>query len=473
MDSSWMDWHEPYIAKQSYNDLLPLQSYEYTYKHQLAEESTRLKLITVKGCIELCGHSVQYVAASTLPRPVLPSNSFDQSGNVSWQMAWWSLVPLAIAGMTQPCGNVLGRRDKNFRFYSRASPIICIVDFMHFVICLTFGWSFNPRTFIRNVKFEVLERFSDSDEASGQNHGDAERTRLMRWALLVISGVPCQTIKLSAMRGMFCTKFWAISFFGSLLFWEVLSIVARSIQTNHTVQLPIPRWRQGSSRLLGITGLMSDLAMAFHFFAVYEAAATLFYWAMFSVSDLQLPHAIAITTCLALLMALLPLISHLFSRRRFSYNLTPGFVALGCMVLGEVITAQGVFTPLLLSKNSDIWKGFREGLQNYLLHERSPPKLAFAKLLIPWTEISLGMSCGTIGYIAFHVFEVLCATFFFLGIPRLFDIPVLRWLFKVNTRVGSDAVFIFISTFLFSFLWYYFMFQPAGTYSPEWTEMFN
>ncbi|KAK4213523.1 hypothetical protein QBC37DRAFT_316048 [Rhypophila decipiens] len=394
----------------------PLEAFRFNLS-----ESARMNITTITRhmCELLCGAEVEIgIAGATL----WSLREADRSGlnlspseGISWQTAWWSLVPLAIAAMTQPCGNVLGRKDKNFRFYSRASPIICIIDVFHFVVCMALCFSVDPRLILRNMKFELRERLYN-DGGDGDSHLDAERTRLARWTLLIIGGIPCQTIKLVATDGMVWTKFWAISFFNSMVFWEVMTLLSQLLQTNHAVQLPVPRWRRESLWSVRTMRMASSLAFACHFFAVYEAAAILFYWALFSVSDLQFRHALAITAFLTIFIALSPIIIQHLRGHRFIDDIPLMLLTLLVMVLAVVTAAKGVFKPGLFSAELENWNRIRSPLDDYFLVQR---------------------------------------------------------LFRVDSAAGSAAVFTCVSTFLFSLFWYCFIFQPWGTYLPDWTEVFG
>lgn len=97
--------------------------------------------------------------------------------------------------MTQPCGNVLGRAERNFRFYSRASPIVCVADVVHFLMGMALGLSLDHRTPAPNFKFELHRRFSsagDGGNGGGDGFSSMERTRVTRWVLLTVSGVPAR-----------------------------------------------------------------------------------------------------------------------------------------------------------------------------------------------------------------------------------------------------------------------------------------
>ncbi|KAK4454883.1 hypothetical protein QBC34DRAFT_464749 [Podospora aff. communis PSN243] len=141
---------------------------------------------------------------STIESPKLTSEH-----PVSWQAAWWALVPLSIAAMTQPCGRVLGSDSPNLRFYIRASPITCALDCVHFLGVLLLGCSPDWRLFSRNIKYELNRRF----RGDPFNHDSS-------------SAQDSRTMKLVAMQGIPWTKAWTLMFFVSVAMGEILGILA-------------------------------------------------------------------------------------------------------------------------------------------------------------------------------------------------------------------------------------------------------
>ena len=148
---------------------------------------------------------------------------------VRWQVAWWALVPLALGAMSQPCGHVLGHRKLNYRFYIRASPIICVVDMLHFLGHVVWGSRLKPTELVPSFKRQIQKRFSGDDGKYDLER--AESSTLIRLALTIVGGIPCQTIKLVAMEGIPWTKAWALMFFVSIVLGEVLILAARRTTT--------------------------------------------------------------------------------------------------------------------------------------------------------------------------------------------------------------------------------------------------
>lgn len=171
--------------------------------------------------------TITHTQGLLLTQRAAAASASDAPNEVSWQVAWWSLVPLALAAMTQPCGKVLDNDEKNFRFWARSS-LVCIIDLLRFVVLLILECATKPPSrWIETAKSKIRHRF---DGVYTQNDTlSAENTILIRWALLVLGGVPCQTIKLVAMSGIPWTKTWALMYFISIVFGEVLIFMARRV----------------------------------------------------------------------------------------------------------------------------------------------------------------------------------------------------------------------------------------------------
>lgn len=119
------------------------------------------------------------------------------------------------------------------------------------------------------------------------------------------------------------------------------------------------------------------------------------------------------------------------------------------------------------------WTQYRPLLSQYLRNDRNPPKIKLADVLLPWTDISLGLQPQSLSHVVFIAYEVWGAVCMAVLIPRLFHLALPRRVFRVNTAEEARAVFVCVSTFLFSLSWYAFMFVPHETYNPPWTKIFG
>ncbi|KAK3345843.1 hypothetical protein B0T25DRAFT_633528 [Lasiosphaeria hispida] len=157
-------------------------------------------------------------------------------------------------------GGALGRSENDFRFFSRASPILCVADVLHFLVLLVLGFSFRPRQ--ANIKYELRRRFEGVSQVDLTN---AENNRISRWGLMVLGGIPCQTIKLMAMEGVLWTK--------------------------------TARKDMGSD-----TDLALHVPFICHSHLAYSAVATVTYWLLFTVSPIE--FEVAAFICLAIAAAM-------------------------------------------------------------------------------------------------------------------------------------------------------------------------
>jgi hypothetical protein len=197
---------------------------------------------------------------------------------VSWQVAWWALVPLTTSAMLQPCGNILGQKSRILRFYARASPIVCIADTTHILFTLLLCLSRRRDKLINNIKYEIGLRFKDNADAQQGDFTSPETSRLWRLIFLGLSGTGCQTVKLVAMRGIPWTQAWALMFFVSIVVGEILIFMAgmpvfRAGAHNDDEALPPPPWRSSAlcikaTQLFGSSvGPQQAVPFLLHFFA--------------------------------------------------------------------------------------------------------------------------------------------------------------------------------------------------------------
>ncbi|KAL2006602.1 hypothetical protein VTN00DRAFT_9270 [Thermoascus crustaceus] len=170
-------------------------------------------------------------------------NTASSNNEVNWQVAWMALVLLAIGAMTQPCGYVLDIDETNYRLYIRASPIVFIADVLHFLVRVFLGFSLDYREFWYHIKAMIRYRFREEHGIYGLV--GAEKASIIRWALLVIGSIPCQTINLMAMQGIpgrkpghLCSSspsFWEKYLF---LLLREFTVLAKFSNTNSSHQLP-------------------------------------------------------------------------------------------------------------------------------------------------------------------------------------------------------------------------------------------
>lgn len=134
----------------------------------------------------------------------------DQNQNtVSWQSAFWALVPLALNSMAQPASLVLGTPSKH-GYLLRVSPVVCALDALHFLICLMCYTASlkDPRAAVELVTKHRYRESGDGDIARLQ------QSWVLRSAILLFGALP-QIVKLYGMRGVPWTTAWGSLYIGS------------------------------------------------------------------------------------------------------------------------------------------------------------------------------------------------------------------------------------------------------------------
>ena len=136
---------------------------------------------------------------------------------VSWQSAFWALVPIVLNSMTQPAGSLFGYHAYEQGFVLRSSPIICACDSLHFLFCLArqLVRTRSPRDAMRTA---VAGRFQHADEQNSA--AQLQRNVVFRVALFALGALP-QIVKILSMRGIPWTTALASMFLVSFLVLEV------------------------------------------------------------------------------------------------------------------------------------------------------------------------------------------------------------------------------------------------------------
>ena len=146
------------------------------------------------------------------------------SGEVTWQSAYWALVPIAINTMTQPSGKVLNL-PSGCGFSLRSSPFICACDTLFIIAAFihqTIGHG-SPRIAARVI---IEERFSDATvESESGSFAQFQRNTVVRLVLFILSTL-LGIVKLYGMQGVPWTKAWASMFWSSFLVLEIVGFLA-------------------------------------------------------------------------------------------------------------------------------------------------------------------------------------------------------------------------------------------------------
>ena len=175
------------------------------------------------------------------------------SNEVSWQSAYYALIPIALNSMLQcrePTGTICGL-DPSLRIYLRSSPIVCAMDAAF--ILIRFPIYVRRHGDIRSLSLaakEILAARSLVRERLGHEEDGREERRPGRllnsefnvylWYLPIGVGVITQLPKLTAFSGgsgaILWTITWAWLYFGSWFVVEVtywLARLERDTDLNH------------------------------------------------------------------------------------------------------------------------------------------------------------------------------------------------------------------------------------------------
>ena len=144
---------------------------------------------------------------------------------VSWQSAFWALVPIAINSMTQPCGKIYGFSE-DYGFFLRSSPIICAYDAISTLVLFGFRL-IEGKSFRKASQAVISYRFRHTNEEIGSGGlQDLQNNTRLRLFLFAAGALP-QLIKIYAFAGVHWTKVWASLFFVSFGLLEVLVVSQR------------------------------------------------------------------------------------------------------------------------------------------------------------------------------------------------------------------------------------------------------
>lgn len=142
---------------------------------------------------------------------------------VSWQSAFWGLVPFALNSMTQPAGPVCGAPTA-MSFMLRSSPIICLIDTMFLLICYLL-YIRKTRNFVEAHTQLLLFRFQGrmlGDESHEDSYRNLQQNAIFRITVFLLTF--SQLVKLYAYGGLIETKVVASMYLISFVIIEALLV---------------------------------------------------------------------------------------------------------------------------------------------------------------------------------------------------------------------------------------------------------
>ncbi|KAJ6437414.1 C6 transcription factor [Purpureocillium lavendulum] len=165
----------------------------------------------------------------TLLRASRATPSDQMASQVSWQNAWWALVPLAMNSMLQPAGNIATFTSRT-SLALRVSPIVCTADAiisLHMVVWYSSTRGMNLRSAARMWHMSRTQRLPHGHDTSPLDTA-SEASPLVRLAVFVI-GTLLQSIKLFACEGIPWTQAWGYMFVVSFVVLETMLLLSRPV----------------------------------------------------------------------------------------------------------------------------------------------------------------------------------------------------------------------------------------------------
>lgn len=157
------------------------------------------------------------------PTPIPAATNF-----VSWQSAFWGLVPFAVNSMTQPAGLVCGA-PTTIAFMLRSSPIICLIDVVFLLICYLY-YLYKMGDFVEAHTQLLLFRFQEKALGDGSQEGSYRNLQRNTIFRVVVFLLTCsQSIKLFAYGGLIGTKVIASMYLISFLVIEALLVFPNAV----------------------------------------------------------------------------------------------------------------------------------------------------------------------------------------------------------------------------------------------------
>ena len=155
---------------------------------------------------------------------------------VSWQSAFWAIIPIALNSMTQPAGSVFDYHGRDQCFALRSSPIVCASDAVFFLYCLIRQTVLvgSPH---EALKLVVQHRYRNEDREGQTSAAKLQQNFMFRLALFALGALP-QVVKILSIRGTPLTTTMGLLYFVSFLILEVsVCFAPRSADGRHLRQI--------------------------------------------------------------------------------------------------------------------------------------------------------------------------------------------------------------------------------------------
>lgn len=143
---------------------------------------------------------------------------------LSWQSAFWAIVPIALNTMSLPSGKTLGF-SSTYSFALKSSPIICAasaLDSMARLIVYTWNTGSLPAALERWVSV----RFGDTAESEDGSFESLRRNKYFTLCLSALGTLP-QAVKIFAARGIPWTQVCCATYLASFCVDGIITLLAR------------------------------------------------------------------------------------------------------------------------------------------------------------------------------------------------------------------------------------------------------
>jgi len=159
---------------------------------------------------------------------------------VTWHVAMWVLLSLAITSMAQPSGKIASF-PRRYRVYLASSPIICMADTVSIIVrlittmfCFQIGIK-KASQLILLLNFECPEANALETPSSAAESSQSSRTS-PRWIFYALGTLPA-VIKLASLTGLPWTQTWGMMFVSSFIVTEFVTVLSRSKLTSHGIAI--------------------------------------------------------------------------------------------------------------------------------------------------------------------------------------------------------------------------------------------
>ena len=359
--------------------------------------------------------------------------------------------------MIQPCRAVLGHESRAFRFYIRASPIVCAGDALYLLLLALLCFSRGAGGYASNIRYELALRFrGEARTAPGADRKAPDSSTLLRWGLLGTGGILCPTLKLVAMHGIPWTQTWALLYFAGILVGEAAILLAYRLDAFDAEPLPdVPDWRQWRASVLeNIAPALAVLVVVLH-----SLVAAWFFWALaFRIGAFTSIAGVIIMLLLAgwSAFALWTSLEGVDEFPGFGYlHLRGGRFAVVCL-LDAAFAAATQFPSPLASDDPTMPTSFVEWLVDQSALLRTP------------VEVLWVASC-----FALWASQALLDGLIVVWLPKFALKSRLDRVLHAETLPDCQAAAFFGVVFAGSLVYYSVIYSSRETYNPDWTGVFG